>query len=337
MTVIDLLDETQAINYLRPNGHGGYIIRQSDLASWSRCQLQKYYQDRANADPSATQPADLSITTYGSICHYAMQIGAQALVDGAEIEDAIALATKTFEHYWNNPSELGLRITDWLPRQTFGGLRERGRLAIRNLLELLAKDDHFLLGLEYQFAVPYGMPDGRLHTITGTIDRLAIKRQGGKPYLSIDDLKFGKQPTYLRYNMQGTVYAYCSTLPEFWTGWPDNGVGALETFDSQTMGRLQQSFSNWGYALHRGSPHGEDLPLASRRFRWINGHDIKIADGGWRHARDYARMQLAIEAYIASCEAGIYSVNQIGEVCRFCAFRKTCGGVGLPDDEAGAP
>lgn len=328
--------EVVPTNYLRTNDHGGYIIRQSDLSSWSRCQLQKFYSDRARTDADAPQPADLSITTYGSICHYAMQIGAQAISDGVLLEDAIASATKTFEHYWANPSELGLKITDWLPRQTYGGLRERGRLAIRNLLELLAKDDHYLLALEYQFAVPYER-NGRLHTITGTIDRLTIKRAGGKPYLSIDDLKFGKQPTYLRYNMQGTVYGYCSTLPEFWSGWPDSGVGELETFDARTMGRLQQSFSNWGYALHNGSPHWEELPLASRRFRWINGHDIKIADGGWRNARDYARMGLAIDAYVAACEAGIYSVNQIGEVCRFCSFRKTCGGVGLPDDEAGAP
>jgi hypothetical protein len=264
-----------------------------------------------------------------------MQVGAQAIDEGAELEDAIALAVRTFEHYWNHPDELGLRITDWLPRQTFGGLRERGRIALRTLLELLAKDDHYLLGLEYQFAVPYQL-NGRLHTITGTIDRLAIKRQSSKPYLSIDDLKFGKQPTYLRYNMQGTVYAYCSTLPEFWLGWDESGMD-LPAFDQRTVDRLDKSFAAWGYRLHETAPHGEGHPLASRRFRWINGHDVKIADGGWRNARDYARMRLAVQAYIDACEAGIYAVNQIGEVCRFCSFRKTCGGVGLPDDEAGAP
>lgn len=323
-------------NYLRPNDHGGYIIRQSDLSSWARCQLQKFYSDRAKADPTAPQPADLSITTYGSICHYAMQVGAQAIDEGASLEDATVLAIRTFEHYWAHPDELGLKITDWLPRQTFGGLRDRGRIALRTLMELLVNDDHYLLALEYQFAVPYPL-NGRLHTITGTIDRLTIKRKASKPYLSIDDLKFGKQPTYLRYNMQGTVYAHCSTVPEFWTGWEDSGLGALEAFDEQTMGRLRQSFSNWGYRLHNGTPHGEELPLASRRFRWINGHDIKIADGGWRNARDYARMELAIGAYVDACEAGHYAVNQIGEVCRFCSFRKSCGGVGLPDDEAGAP
>lgn len=319
-------------NYLHRNDHGGYIIRQSDLGSWSRCQMQKHYQDVARSDPQATQPADLSITTYGSICHHAMHLMMAAHNNGDP--DALDQGLRTFEHYWNNPDQLGLRITDWLPRQTFGGLRERGRLAIANLFDLLTKDDHYLLALEYQFAVPYQL-DGRLHTITGTIDRLTIKKQATKPYLSVDDLKFGKQPTYLRYNMQGTVYAWASTQDCFWTGWPESGMGDLETFDPKTLGRLRDSFSSHGYRLY--DAQDGDLPLASRRFRWINGHDIKIVDGGWRNARDYARMGLAIDAYIRACEQGIYAINQIGEVCKFCAWRKTCGGIGLPDEEAGAP
>lgn len=323
-------------NYLKPNGLGGYIIRQSDLGSWSRCQIQKFYYDRAAANPDAVQPEQLSATVYGTVVHYALMIMEQALNEGQEPEDALALAVRTFEHYWdpNHLVELGERITTWLPRQTYGGLRERGRIAIRDYFKLRTSDESWLLALEYQFAVPVVIGEVT-HTLTGTIDRLSIRKQARKPYLSIDDYKTGKQPTYLRHNMQGSAYAYASTRPEFWSGWGESGKGELETFDEETITRLDAMFSSWGYKLHSGS-HWE-LPLASRRFRWINLQEIKFADGGWRHERDYARFHLAVDAYVRACEHGIYAVNQIGEVCTYCSFRKTCAGAGLPDEAAGAP
>lgn len=648
-------------NYLRPNGHGGYLIRQSDLSAWDRCQLQKYYYDRARHDPAAPQPEGLSATIYGTVVHYALQVMEQAMHEGRE--DALQLGLGTFEHYWANPAELGERITQWLPRQTFGGLRERGRLTLRDHHKLLGTDESWLLALEYQFAVPMVI-DGRTHTLTGTIDRLAIKKYNRKPYLSIDDNKglaldtplptpegwttmgdvevgdevigsdghpvlvtlksdvhhrpcyrivfddgssvitdnvhlwtvlsgragssmretlstqlmyarhcagdtfrvanasplrmppddlpidpyllglwlgdgatsrgsitsadpevfldlekrgfvlglnqesatarcetrtvkglqtklvdlgllgnkhvpsrylraswqqrldllrglmdsdgcwnrgrrhaiftntneqlidavhelvvsmgwkarkrqieaqgfgrtidsfvvtftpvdhnpflltrkadlvdtlatsmserarrrmitaiepvdtvptqcirvdapnslylcgeqmvpthnTGKQPTYLRYNMQGSVYAWASTTMEFWLGWPESGMGDLATFDPETIDRIGRSFNSWGYSLYDDG--WTDLPLAARRFRWINLQDIKFADGGWRTERDYARAMLAVDAYVRSCESEIYSVNTTGEVCRYCPFRTTCGGIGLPDEDEGRP
>ena len=65
--------------------------------------------------------------------------------------------------------------------------------------------------------------------------------------------------------------------------------------------------------------------------------DIKFTDGGWRNERDYARFGLAVDAYIRGCEAEVYSVNTTGEICRYCPFRSTCGGIGLPHENAGAP
>ena len=320
-------------NYLRPNGHGGYLIRQSDLSSWDRCQLQKFYYDRARHDPSAPQPEALSATVYGTVVHYALQIMEEAMHEGRE--DALDLGLATFEHYWANPGELGERITTWLPRQTYGGLRERGRITLRDHYKLLSTDESWLLALEYQFAVP--MPiNGRLHTLTGTIDRLAIKRHYRKPYLSIDDNKTGKQPTYLRYNTQGSLYGWASTTPEFWLGWPESGMGDLATFEPETVDRISAAFGSWGYRLHSGL-EVEHYPLASRRFRWINLQEIKFADGGWRNERDYARAMLAVDAYVRACESEIYSVNTTGEVCRYCPFRETCAGVGLPDESVGAP
>jgi hypothetical protein len=319
-------------NYLRPNGHGGYIIRQSDLSSWSRCNLQKFYYDRAANDPDAPQPASLSATVYGTVVHYALQVLETGMHEGDP--EALERALSTFRHFWTHPDELGERITEWLPRQTWGGLKQRGQIAIRDHHALLEGDDSLLMALEYQFAVPL-MIDGRLHTVTGTIDRLSTKRWNRKPYLSLDDNKTGKQPTYLRWNMQGSVYAWASTLQEFWQGWPDSGMGDLATFDFEFVDRLRDTFDSHGYKLH--VEQDGDKPLAARRFRWINLQDIKFADGGWRHERDYARAHLAIDAYIRACEAEIYSVNTTGEVCRYCPFRKTCAGVGLPDEDEGTP
>lgn len=321
-------------NYLIPNGLGGYIIRQSDLSSWARCQLQKFYNDRAKVDPDAPQPASLSATAYGSVVHHCLHQLELMVHEGRE--DALEVALAAFEHYWH-PQNIGAiaePITEWIARQTFGGLRERGRAAITSTYELLRKDDSHPLALEYQFAVPLEIA-GRQHTFTGTVDRLTIRRQYSKPYLGLDDYKSGRQPTYLRWHMQGTAYAWASIQPEFWSGWPDSGVGELATFDEDVLERLVEMFASWGYSLHSGT-HRE-LPLASRRFRWINVKDIKFADGGWRTERDYSRLQLAVDAYIRACEAEIYSVNLDGEVCRYCPFQKTCAGTGLAPESSGAP
>lgn len=320
-------------NFLRYNAHGGAIIRQSDLGSWARCQLQKYYYDRAREDATAPQPRSLSATVYGTVVHYALMMLERLVHEGNP--DALKIAIATFERYWH-PDHLsdlnGEHIDEWLPRQTYGGLRDRGRVAIKDYYALLLKDDGKLLALEYQFAVPIEVGD-RTHTLTGTIDRLAVKKYYSKPYLAIEDFKTGKQPTYLRYNMQGSAYAYATTRPEFWEGWRTSGMGELATFDTDTIGALQRMFTSYGYDLY---PDGEQK-MASRRFRWINIQEIKFADGGWRNERDFARLKLAIDGYVRACEAGVYSVNNIGEVCVHCPFKAVCGGIGLPMEKAGAP
>lgn len=321
-------------HYLKPNGHGGYLISQSALTSWSRCQLQRFYELRARNDPEAPQGEALSATVYGSVVHYALQAMELAMHEGRD--DALQVGLRTFEHYWHpdNVTAIAERITEWLPRQTYGGLRERGRITLTTHYDLLKNDKSYVLGLEYPFAVPLEVR-GRLHTIVGAIDRLAVRQHYRKPYIGLDDNKTGKQPTYLRYNMQGTMYALASTMEEFWRGWPESGAGEMEHFEDADLERLETLFDSWGYRLHRGVPG--DAPLAARRFRWVNLQELKFADGGWRVDQDYARAVLAVDAYVRSSEAGIYSVNTTGEICRYCAFRKDCGGVGLPNESAGAP
>lgn len=320
---------------LRPNPHGGYIIRQSDLGSWARCQLQKHYIDRAREDPEMPQGEALSATVYGSVMHYALMIMEQLHHEGRN--DALDIAIATFDHYWHpdNTEQLpGVsRVTEWLPRQTYGGLRERGRKILREYYATLCQDDGNLLALEYQFSVPIRV-NGVTHTLTGTVDKLVVRTSYNKPYFSVEDFKTGRQPTYLRYNQQGSAYAYATTRFEFWAGWEDSGTDAFPTFDADSIRMLEDGFASRKFRMHH--QHQVEHPEASRRFRWLNMQDLKNVDGGWRNERDYARLKLAIDAYVRANEAGIYSPTQTGEVCIYCAFKAVCGGVALPDPDYGS-
>lgn len=320
---------------LTPNGHGGIIVRQSDLASWARCQLQKYYQERAKLDPAAPQPEALSATVYGTVIHYAMLVLEKLHHEGRN--DACDVAVETFTHYWEpeHIEQVATRVTHWLPRQTYGGLRERGRRVLRDYYQLLCKEDAHRLALEYRFAVPI-RTGGRTHTLTGTIDKLALRFSYRKPYICVDDFKSGRQPTYLRYNQQGSAYCYATTRPEFWSGWADSGVGELATFEPDTIAMLEHLFEAHKFRMHDNHQVDESFDNASRKFRWINLQELKFVDGGWRNDRDYARLRIAIDAYVRANEAGIYSPTNTGEICIWCAFKTVCGGVGLPDEDYGA-
>lgn len=346
MTVEILSSQTKLEHdsFLRPNGIGGYIVSISQLGSWARCNLQKHYQDVAAVDPSAPQPETLSATEYGKVAHYALMMLEKLRHEGDP--EALTKAIATFEHYWHpsNLPAIAEPITQWLPRQTYGGLRDRGREVITAYARLLEKDDSKLLGLEYRFSVPLQVGDVT-HTLSGIIDRLSIRKHYTKPYLSVDDFKTGKQKTYLRHDMQGTAYSYATTLPEFWLGW-EHAHREVPTFDDETYIALCNSFGSYGYRLvnhpqdrARYAEVGLDTlpPLASRRFQWINMQEVKIANGGWRIERDYARLRLAVDGYVRQNLAGAYSLTLTGEICEWCAFKKTCGGIGLPDEKDGAP
>jgi PD-(D/E)XK nuclease superfamily len=316
---------------LRYNEHGGAVIRQSDLSSWARCNLQKRYRDEAEHDPTAPQGEALSATVYGTVMHYALMNMEMLWYDRRP--DALEVATSTFEHYWmpEHIEAIAERVTVWLPRQTWGGMMERGRRTLRDYYAILSKDAGKLLALEYQFEVPLADVDGRQHTLTGTVDRLAMRLHYRKPYLSVEDFKTGKQPSFLRWNMQGTAYSYASTQPEFWT--PTNPL--MDGFDAETLAALERAFAVKGFNLHDKS--GYEFPLASRRFRWLNMQEMSAGDGGWRSPRDYERLRLAAKAYVDAVEAGIYMPSLSGEVCTYCPFQRTCGGTGIAAENEGAP
>jgi hypothetical protein len=318
---------------LRPNEHGGFIIRQSDLSAWERCQQQAVYYQAAKADPTAPQGVALSATVYGTVVHYAMLNMEKLHHEGDE--DALDVGIATFLHYWDpeNIEQIAEKIDRWLPRQTYGSLRDRGREAITTYYKLLTKEDSRLLGLEYQFTVPLLGIDGRQHTLTGTVDRLSIKRFYGTPYISIDDFKTGKQPTYLRYHIQGTCYAYASLQPEFWQS------EQHPSFDDATLAALERAFAGNRYKLHDGTRLEDETitEVASRRFRWINLQTVKFADGGWRGPIDYERMRTTVTKYVDAHESNVFSLNLTGEICVYCPFNDTCTGLGIADEDHGAP
>lgn len=323
-------------NYLTPNQLGGYIVSASAISSWSYCNLRRFYELRARHDPDAPKGVQLSATAFGSVVHAAIMQMERAHHEGHE--DPLGVGLRFFEHYWY-PTNIGAicpPIEEWLPKETWNGLLERGRVVLRRHYERVVTDrDAYLLALEHQFAVPLTVR-GRTHTITGAIDRLLIKRHQRKPYLCVDDLKTGRRQYHLRYNTQGGMYCYATTQRAFWEGgFEGSGLPDMQAFPDDAMAAMGQRFASYGFRLHDGGDPG--LKLAARKFRWIDLKDDKVADGGWRVAQDYARLVLAIDAYVRSCEAGIYSVNTDGEKCRYCSFRHISGGVGLPAEDVGAP
>lgn len=173
---------------MRANGFGGVVVRQSDLSSWSRCQLQKHYLVQAEEDPGFPQPERLSATEFGTVMHYALMIMEKLHHEGRP--DALRVATATFEKYWHpdNIEQIARRVTRWLPKQTYGGLLERGRIALAAYYESLTAARGRLLALEYQWAIPVEI-SGRVHTLTGTIDRLSIGYYRSRPYIEIGDYK----------------------------------------------------------------------------------------------------------------------------------------------------
>lgn len=312
---------------MRRNEHGGLYIRQSDLSSYQRCAQQKKLRDTAEA--GGDRGDELSATVYGTVIHHAAQVLETLHHQGRE--DALDVALATFAHYWmpENIADLpgAAEITIWLPRQTYGGLRERGLRCLRDYYEILKEDDSTLLALEYTFSLPYWI-DGVQHTLTGTIDRLAIRHYKAYPYVSVEDFKTGRKPRFLRWAAQWTVYSFATTRPEFWEGFPPETVDAIKAM----LARKRKKSKLFDDGL-------DDTPLMARKGRWINLADNEINDCGWRGEQDYARLHVALREYVRAVEHDVYPLTLSGETCMYCpfAYNGACGGVPVPAEDAGAP
>lgn len=305
-------------------------IRQSDLGAFQRCGMQQHLYEEAEA--GGQRGENLSATVHGSVTHYAVMILEKLHHEGRE--DALEVAIATYEHYWhpdNLPQlavqhpELAFGIDVWLPRQTYGGLRERGRRALRDYYALLVKDKSILLALEQSFVVPIEI-DGEWHDLVGQVDRIALRMFKSKPILSIEDFKTGKKPTYLRFATQWTVYSYASTQAAFW-----------HDFDSPGFEEVLRRLETRKLDLFE-TP--DEYPLVPRRGKWLSLADgFAASDAGWRTEVDYARLRVHLREYIKARRADVHPLTVSGHVCTYCPFSRNgaCGGVPIPELDEGAP
>lgn len=292
-------------------------FHQSSLAAVSRC-MQELGLKMAGA-PSTTNSA----AAYGSVMHHAITIFERELYTGTSKPEALQKAIETFLYYWL-PANIEaicdpVPADGWLPRQSYGELRNKGVEILRKYADLVEFDDQELLATEFSFCVPIdGTWDeelGEPHELVGSIDRLAARYYRRALTLAVDDYKTGVPYTYLRQNLQGTSYCYATTKREFWVG--NKGED--------------------GFGEQRGEELFQRFAAAGRRFTWINLRTVKYEDGGWRGPDDYNRLALAVEQYAALIKAEVFPLSISGAVCRFCDMRRICGGTGLPDDDHGRP
>jgi len=291
------------------------VLHQSDLSAWIRCAAAFNYRRKGWKEPQTSAAA------FGSVVHHALLVFERARTEGTDHATATAMAVETFVHYWNPMSIEAVTspVEKWLPRQGYGEMRERGISSITKFCELVRYDDAELLGVEYSFMVPIeGTWDFELeqpHILAGSIDRLVARRYKRHLILGVDDYKTGAEYTYLRQNLQFSAYCYASTTREFWVG----------------------AHGEDGFGEERGQELFERFAGKSRRGTWINMRKIKLQDAGWRGPIDYQRFALAAQQIYLSMREDIYPLTLSGEVCTFCSFRADCGGVGVPDDDHGAP
>lgn len=291
------------------------IIHQSDLSAWNRCPAAFGYKRQGWPEPQSSAAA------FGSVVHHALLVFERARAEGDGHELATRKAVETFVWFWNpmNIEAITAPVQKWLPRQSYGELRERGIESITKFCELVKFDDAELLGTEFSFMVPIdGTWDddlGQPHILAGSIDRLVARKYRGYDVLGVDDFKTGKEYAYLRQNLQFTAYCYASTKLEFWVG-----AGGED-----------------GFGPERGEQLFERFAGKARRGTWINMRKIKFQDAGWRGPIDYKRFALAVNQITASMREDIYPLTLSGDVCTFCSFRDRCGGVGVPDDDHGSP
>lgn len=300
------------------------IVHASDLSAWARCAAAYGYSRRGLPDKTN------SATAFGSVIHAAIETLERSVWDLRSdydrdspefvkaIEEGVAKANEIFVYYWlpSNIEAICPRVPEdgWIAGQTYSELRNRGIETIRSYAEMLRSDTSTPLAFELPFQVTldgtWDEEEERPHLLAGRMDRVALALRRRVPVLAAQDYKSGKQPNYLRHNIQGTVYAYATTKPEFWTG-QGGEVG----------------FGDDGLVLHEKF---KELP---RQFVWVNLQTAKFVDGGLREAQDYARLKLAVEQMVASIRADIYPLSISGENCTYCNYRDICGGIGLPEDE----
>lgn len=317
------------------------IVHQSDIGSWNYCPRRMKYEGEGRIEHTNSRLA------YGQVLHHAIHV--------LERFGDLKKATDTFLHYWHplNIDALTPPVPrdGWFGRDSYGEMRKRGVVALQRYSELNEWDDHETLGFEFDFVVPiHGLlvpfaGEEREVWLAGTVDRLAVRWYRQRETVCIDDWKTGQQKWNLRDNLQGTAYAYASLQEEFWRGAKVEGIrlgAAHGTRAGETKRYSAQGFSHQDALNERFENRAEELIArfsegAPRRFTWLNLKTIKVVDGGYRGPQDFERFKGAVLDVARSVDADIYPPRIDGETCRYCLFRRTCGGTGVPDPEHGDP
>lgn len=298
------------------------LLHQSHLASWQHCpqQLGLILQGKPDKANSAS--------VYGSVMHHALHVLERTFRETGDLGEALEKALATFEYYWHPKHQADLAGESvppdgWLPRQTWGTLNQRGKLALREYADQVKWQEHELLALEYEFIVPI---PGTEHHLGGTMDRLSVRWDKRTMFLGVDDNKTGQQKWGLRHNVQGTAYSWATTQLPFWIGY--QGEVVLATGETITVDTRPDSF-----APERGHALFDRFADTPRRFTWINHHKGTFVDGGYRDERDYRRLHQAVSQVAASIQAGIFPLHLSGESCAYCSLREPCGAVAEDVDQ----
>lgn len=293
------------------------IFHQSELTQYARC------PQAAKLEMNGEPRQQSSALAYGSVMHYALLevFERQRHTDGVTLEDATEAAVASFRHYFHplNIGDIGVDPIDYyLPKQNYNSLLLRGEEQIRRYAVELTTRDEIILATEIGFQVPIdGTWDedlGEPHILAGTIDRLSLMKKAGTVFVEVGDVKTGKDYAYLRQNMQFSAYTYATTKPEFWLGW--NG---------------EDGFGHMGQKLY------EDYRDSARHATWINMQKMSFQDGGWRGPKDWQRFALAITELAKAYKNDVFPFNISGSTCTFCEYKPVCGGIGVADDDHGAP
>lgn len=250
-------------------------IRQSRLKQFADCPHQYFLSHIKGLGKEEVG----SLTVLGSIWHYA--------IDVYEITGSLESAIKTFDHYWNNPEELGLKIDFYHRGSTHKSLRTRAHKMLTRYHELAPWQTN-VVGTELEFEVPLGT-----HTLHGTIDKLV--EHPGQRMLEVVDYKTGSYvPKFLKYNLQFTAYCYATERPEFW-----EGLGRPDDF---------YLYAGW-----------------NRSGQWFHARNTKVYNAGYRNAQDYKRLLLMADRMERSIEENIFILDYSGESCGYCPFTDICG------------
>lgn len=257
-------------------------VRQSDLSSYMRCPKQ-YWFDREGIYPREQSSA----LSFGTAIHDA--------VLEMEVARDLKVGTDRYKAIWNNLEAHDLAYDYILPRNSHEGYLSMGMQILEDWWQIIQWDQDVVLGREHFFEVPLGK---RGHTLTGTVDKLALRMVGSSQVVLISDYKTSaKAPTrdYLRNNVQFSAYSYASTQPEFWRTIP----GGLDIMAN--------------VAKH------------PRVGEWVHLRGPKRIDAGERVQRDYNRLEMAVDALEDATALSVFMPNLAGDVCQYCPYRNPCG------------